>query len=67
MRDLDSLINLIKDKMTKLDIPDYELLDKNELTSEDVGIKEYYYGITVVPCRWVLPYLEELQKLKGEH
>lgn len=67
MRDLDSLISIIKDKATKFDIPDHELIDKNELTSEDCGVREYYYGVTVVPCKWVLPYLEELQKLKGEH
>ena len=66
MRTLDSLINDIKDKTTKFDIPDDELVDKGEITREMVGIKEYYYGITAVPCSWVLPYLEELQKLKGE-
>ena len=64
--ELDELIELMKSKTSKWDLEDYELLDNNERTRLDVGIGEYFYGITMVPCKWVLPYLEELQKIKKE-
>jgi hypothetical protein len=35
-------------------------------TRKEIGIGEFSYGIVMVPVDWVIPYLEELYKIKGD-
>ena len=51
--------NAIKTKVT----PIVNLIDKGCSTRYDIGIGEYSYGITMIPCEWVLPYLKQLQEV----
>ncbi len=63
---LDDLIEKMEEKMKHFDLSDTYLLDHNKDNRYQVGIGEYVYGITMVPCEWVLPYLKELQEIKKE-
>lgn len=62
--ELDELIKEMKEKMRNRDLSDSYLSNCGCSTREDVGIGEYSYGITMVPCDWVYKYLVELQELK---
>lgn len=62
--DLNKFIEIMEEKISRFDLSDDFLLDHSEATRYDVGIGEYIYGITMVPCEWVLPYLKELRELK---
>lgn len=60
--ELDELIEEMDIKMRARDLSDEYLEFHNAQTREEIGIGEYAYGITMVPCEWVFPYLK---KLKG--
>ncbi len=59
--DLDELITEIKEKMLHRDLSDAYLREHNHSTREEIGIGEYAYGITMIPCKWILPFLEDLK------
>ena len=61
---LNRLIENIENISSRYDLPDSFLLDKGLSTRYDIGIGEYSYGITVIPCEWVLPYLKKLQEVE---
>lgn len=60
---LDKLINEMKEAINSRDLSDEFLKERGCPTRNEVGIGEYSYGITMVPADWVLPYLEQLQKI----
>lgn len=64
MRDIEELIIEIKEKMLHRDLSDEYLREHNHSTREEIGIGEYAYGITMIPCEWILPFLEELELAK---
>ena len=62
--DLEELIAQIKEKMLHRDLSDEYLEEHNHSTREEIGIGEYAYGITMIPCEWILPFLEDLKLAK---
>lgn len=62
-KNLDKLIQDMKDEMNKRDLSDSYLAEHNQPTREDIGIGEYAYGITMIPCDVVYPYLVKLQDI----
>lgn len=66
MDDLKELIKEMREKMQRWDLPDEYLSEHNLSTRDEVGIGEYSYGITMIPCKWVVKYLEELKELKSK-
>lgn len=60
--ELEKLIEEIQEKMQARDLSDEYLIEHNCSTRKDIGIGEYQYGITMVPCEWVLPFLLELKE-----
>ncbi len=64
--DLDKLITQIEDKMNCRDLSDEYLREHDCPTREDIGIGEYSYGITIVPCSWVYPYLKKIKSMKED-
>ena len=63
---LEVLIEIMKIRMQAKDLSDSYLAKMGCSTREDIGIKEYPYGITMIPCSWVLPYLEELKEMRNK-
>lgn len=63
---LDELLKEMEEKMNNRDLSDDYLEEINSSTREKIRIGEYQYGITMVPCSWVYPYLEELRRLRIE-
>ena len=61
---LEELLNEMEERMNNRDLSDEYLSNNGNSTREEIGIGEYNYGITMVPCSWVYPYLEELRRLK---
>jgi hypothetical protein len=47
-------------KMSSRDLSDDYLEEHKNSTREEIGIGEYAYGITMIPCSWVYPYLVKL-------
>ncbi len=47
-------------EMGNKDLPDEYLAAHNHNTAEQAAFKEFSYGITMVPCRMVYPYLYAL-------
>lgn len=68
MSKLEELLSEMEEKMDNRDLSDEYLREYNCSTRQEIGIGEYAYGITMIPCKWVYPYLEELRriKMKGE-
>lgn len=64
--ELKELLNEMKEKMNNKDLSDHYLSEHNCSTRDEIGIGEYYYGITMLPCSWVYPYLKELKELKDK-
>ena len=67
MKDLDNLNDLIermKNACSARDLSDNYLRNCGCSTRDEIGIGEYAYGITMIPCSWVLPYLKELKEIK---
>lgn len=60
---LDDLLKEMKEKMQKKDLSD-EYLEKNgNTTRTEIGIGEYSYGITTVPCEWVYDFLSDYKRV----
>lgn len=64
---LEKLIDDIKEKMSSRDLSDGYLKENGCSTRNEVGIGEYSYGITMIPCSWVIDYLEECLELRKEN
>lgn len=64
--ELEEMLNEMKEKMSNRDLSDDYLRENNCSTRDEIGIGEYSYGITMIPCKWVYSYLEELRKIKSK-
>ena len=64
--ELHELLNEMKEKMRNRDLSDEYLREHDCSTRNEIGIGEYSYGITMIPCSWIYPYLEELRQLKAK-
>lgn len=60
--ELEELIETMEIRMKARDLSDAYLSHVGASTREEIGIGEYAYGITMVPCDWVLPYLKQLEE-----
>lgn len=60
-KELDYFLEEMENKMGKRDLSDDYLRERNLSTREEIGIGEYAYGITMIPCSWVYPYLVKLR------
>lgn len=69
MEKLEELIEEIQEKINNRDLSDDYLSECGCATRDEIGICEYAYGITMIPCEWGYPYLIEyrdlLQKKEG--
>lgn len=63
---LEELLKEMEEKMNNRDLSDKYLEENNFSTRDEIGISEYAYGISMIPCSWVYPYLEELRRLRIE-
>lgn len=64
---LDDLLKEMKEKMQKKDLSD-EYLEKNgNTTRTEIGIGEYSYGITTIPCEWVYDFLSDYKRVLKEN
>lgn len=64
---LDNLLKEMKEKMQSRDLSD-EYLEKNgNMTRTEMGISEYGYGITTVPCEWVYDFLSDYKRVLKEN
>ena len=66
-KNLSELLEEIKIQMKSRDLSDEYLRENNHSTREEVGIGEYAYGITMIPCKWVYNYLLRLKQLEEEN
>lgn len=60
---LDDLLNEMSEKMRNRDLSDEYLREHNNSTRDEIGIGEYAYGITMIPCEWVYEYLSEYKRV----
>lgn len=60
---LDDLLNEMSEKMRNRDLSDEYLREHNNSTREEIGIGEYAYGITMIPCKWVYEYLLDYKRV----
>ena len=60
---LDNLLNKMSEKMRNRDLSDEYLREHNNSTREEIGIGEYAYGITMIPCKWVYEYLSDYKRV----
>lgn len=64
---LDDLLNEMSEKMRNRDLSDEYLREHNNSTREEIGIGEYAYGITMIPCEWVYEYLSDYKRVLKEN
>ena len=64
---LDDLLNEMSEKMRNRDLSDEYLREHNNSTREEIGIGEYAYGITMIPCEWVYEYLSNYKRVLKEN
>lgn len=64
---LDDLLNEMSEKIRNRDLSDEYLREHNNSTREEIGIGEYAYGITMIPCEWVYEYLSEYKRVLKEN
>lgn len=64
---LDDLLNEMSEKIRKRDLSDDYLREHNLSTREEIGIGEYAYGITMIPCEWVYEYLSDYKRVLKKH
>ena len=64
---LDDLLNEMSEKMRNRDLSDKYLREHNNSTREEIGIGEYAYGITMIPCEWVYEYLSDYKRVLKEN
>lgn len=60
---LNDLLNEMSEKMRNRDLSDEYLREHNNSTREEIGIGEYAYGITMIPCEWVYEYLSDYKRV----
>lgn len=53
---LEAMLEEMRECMSMYDLPD-DILDERE---NFPGIGEFGYGVSMVPCRWVYPYLRAI-------
>ena len=64
---LDDLLNEMSEKIKNRDLSDEYLREHNNSTREEIGIEEYAYGITMIPCEWVYEYLSYYKRVLKEN
>ena len=64
---LDDLLNEMSEKIRNRDLSDEYLREHNNSTREEIGIGEYAYGITMIPCEWVYEYLSDYKRVLKEN
>ena len=64
---LDDLLNEMSEKIRNRDLSDEYLIEHNNSTREEIGIGEYAYGITMIPCEWVYEYLSDYKRVLKEN
>lgn len=64
---LDDLLNEMSEKIRNRDLSDEYLREHNNSTREEIGIGEYAYGITMIPCEWVYEYLSDYKIVLKEN
>ena len=64
---LDDLLNEMSERIRNRDLSDEYLREHNNSTREEIGIGEYAYGITMIPCEWVYEYLSEYKRVLKEN
>lgn len=64
---LDDLLNEMSEKIRNRDLSDKYLREHNNSTREEIGIGEYAYGITMIPCEWVYEYLSDYKRVLKEN
>jgi hypothetical protein len=64
---LDDLLNEMSEKMRNRDLSDEYLRKHDNSTREEIGIGEYAYGITMIPCKWVYEYLSDYKRVLKEN
>lgn len=57
MKNLDDLIKDMKSAMRSRDLSDSYLRENGCSDREEIGIGEYSYGISMIPCSWVYQHL----------
>ena len=60
---LDNLLKEMKEKMQERDLSDKYLEENRHMTRTEMGIGEYGYGITTVPCEWVYDFLSDYKRV----
>lgn len=66
MIELEELLDEMETKMNRYDLSDQYLKAHSCSTRNEIGIREYHYGIATVPCSWVYPYLKELKEMRNK-
>lgn len=64
---LDDLLKEMKEKMQSRDLSDKYLEENGKMTRTEMGIGEYSYGITTIPCEWVYNFLSDYKKVLKEN
>ena len=64
---LDDLLKEMKEKMQSRDLSDKYLEENGKMTRTEMGIGEYGYGITTVPCEWVYDFLSDYKRVLKEN
>ena len=64
---LDDLLKEMKEKMQKKDLSDEYLGKNGNTTRTEIGIGEYSYGITTIPCEWVYDFLSDYKRVLKEN
>lgn len=64
---LDDLLKEMKEKMQSRDLSDKYLKENDKTTRTEMGIGEYSYGITTVPCEWVYDFLSDYKRVLKEN
>ncbi len=64
---LDNLLKEMKEKMQERDLSDKYLEENRHMTRTEMGIGEYGYGITTVPCEWVYDFLSDYKRILKEN
>lgn len=64
---LDDLLKEMKEKMQSRDLSDKYLEENGKMTRTEMGIGEYSYGITTIPCEWVYNFLSDYKIVLKEN
>ena len=64
--ELNKILEQMKSKMNNRDLSDEYLKQNGNSTRREIGIGEYAYGITMIPCSWVYPYLKNIEQLQNK-